>query len=155
MIISSEPTGKKSVNSYANDEMSPPICGNTGAGNKQTVQQDYAALDPSEPSNARYRWRKLKMNYSEEILRMYPYLAEPDSDGDDDIEEGEEDEYVRWDPVQKVHVKRETPLREIAKRNADTIPTAETERFLPEDMVTVEILLKMVSEADDFVRFSP
>ncbi|KAH8149918.1 uncharacterized protein LAJ45_06070 [Morchella importuna] len=90
------------------------------------------------------------MNYSEEILRMYPYLAEPDSDGDDDIEEGEEDEYVRWDPVQKVHVKRETPLREIAKRNADTIPTAETERFLPEDMVTVEILLKMVSEADDF-----
>lgn len=41
---------------------------------------------------------------------MYPYLADFDSDGYDDIEAGEEDNFVKWDPVNGVHVPRETPL---------------------------------------------
>lgn len=41
---------------------------------------------------------------------MYPYLADFDSDGYDDIEAGEEDNFVKWDPINGVHVPRETPL---------------------------------------------
>lgn len=64
----------------------------------------------SEPLPRKYRWRKLKIAYSEAVLKMYPYLADFDSDGYDDIEAGEEDNFVRWDPVNGVHVPRETPL---------------------------------------------
>lgn len=50
---------------------------------------------------------------------MYPYLADFDSDGYDDIEAGEEDNFVRWDPVNGVHVLREIPLTSTEQNKAD------------------------------------
>lgn len=94
------------------------------------------------------------MAYSEMILAMYPYMGEFDSDGDDDIEEGEEDEFVKWDPVNRIHVPRNAPLSSTSQNGAKQISTIAPEdsvlsQSLDEDQLSLGILLeaaKAVSE---------
>lgn len=87
------------------------------------------------------------MAYSATVLAMYPYLAEPDSDGDDDIELGEEDDHVRWDPIQGVHVARRTPLNPTDGNEAEMVPTTAMKHMMTSeppagDQIWVEILLE-------------
>lgn len=50
---------------------------------------------------------------------MYPYLADFDSDGYDNREAGEEDNFVKWDPVNGIHVLQETPLTSTGQNKVD------------------------------------
>lgn len=70
---------------------------------------------------------------------MYPYLADFDSDGYDDIEAGEEDNFVRWDPVNGVHVLREIPLASTEQNKAD-----EGSATTPEDNNATQLLRREI-----------
>lgn len=70
---------------------------------------------------------------------MYPYLADFDSDGYDDIEPGEEDNFVRWDPVNGVHVLREIPLASTEQNKAD-----EGSATTPEDNNSTQLLRREI-----------
>lgn len=88
------------------------------------------------------------MAYSETVLSMYPYIAEYDSDGYDDIKEGEEDDFVRWDPVNKTHVARETPLSSASQDEVETKPeTAQNDNVVAQSLVRDKVGLEVLIEA--------
>lgn len=79
---------------------------------------------------------------------MYPYLADFDSDGYDDIEAGEEDNFVKWDPVNGIHVPREVPLATSVQKKTDAGPFVAPEDNGPTQLLAGEIDLKTFLEAD-------
>lgn len=78
---------------------------------------------------------------------MYPYLADFDSDGYDDIEAGEEDNFVKWDPVNGIHIPRK-PLASIEEDKADAGFIAAPEDNCSTQLFTEGIDPKTFLEAD-------
>lgn len=79
---------------------------------------------------------------------MYPYLADFDSDGYDDIEAGEEDNFVRWDPVNGVHVPREIPLASTEQNKADAGSATTLEDNNSTQLLRREISLRTFFKSD-------